>query len=103
MVMTTADAGGMGMGSSSKNADRGPGGGYGRGYDGGRGYGREAGKGFNRTNGITLTKEEQEAVQIKTTKAALKPIKSHLSALGKVIAHQLAILFQPGYHRSTFV
>ena len=55
---------------------------------GGRGYGREAGKGFNRTNGITLTKEEQEAVQIKTVKTALKPIKSHLSALGKVIAHQ---------------
>jgi cobalt-zinc-cadmium efflux system membrane fusion protein len=55
---------------------------------GGRGYGREEGRGFNRTNGISLTKEEKEAVQIKTIKAALKPIKSHLSALGKVIAHQ---------------
>jgi len=55
---------------------------------GGRGYGREAGKGFNRTNGISLTEEEKEAVKIKTVKAALNPIKSHLPALGKVIAHQ---------------
>lgn len=55
---------------------------------GGRGYGRTDGRGMQRTDGITLTEEESAAVQIQTAQAELRPLKSALSAMGKVIAPQ---------------
>ncbi len=55
---------------------------------GGRGLGRTDGKGMRRTDGITLTGQEKEAVEIRTTLASLQPLKSELTAMGKVIARQ---------------
>ncbi|MBW1911552.1 MAG: efflux RND transporter periplasmic adaptor subunit [Deltaproteobacteria bacterium] len=55
---------------------------------GGRGLGRTDGRGMRRTDGITLTGQEKEAVEIRTTMASLQPLKSELTAMGKVIARQ---------------
>lgn len=55
---------------------------------GGRGLGRTDGRGMRRTDGITLTGQEKEAVEIRTTLASLQPLKSELTAMGKVIARQ---------------
>ncbi len=55
---------------------------------GGRGLGRTDGMGMRRTDGITLTGQEREAVEIRTTLASLQPLKSELTAMGKVIARQ---------------
>jgi cobalt-zinc-cadmium efflux system membrane fusion protein len=55
---------------------------------GGRGYGRTDGRGMNRTDGIRLTAEEQEAVKIQTALVSYQPLKSGLTAMGKVIAPQ---------------
>ncbi|NOR14807.1 MAG: efflux RND transporter periplasmic adaptor subunit [Candidatus Aminicenantes bacterium] len=52
---------------------------------GGRGLGREGGNAMHRTDGIKLTKAEEEAVNIQTIKASLQPLKSQLTAMGKVI------------------
>jgi len=52
---------------------------------GGRGYGRESGKGMRRTDGIKLSGAEAESVRIQTVAASLKPLKSQLTAMGKVI------------------
>ena len=35
---------------------------------------------------VDLSKEEEKAVEIETIKASLKPIRSHLTAMGKVLA-----------------
>ncbi len=52
-----------------------------------RGYGRKAGgRALNRGDGITLTEEEKNFVNIETSIAQLKAIKTTLSAPGKVIA-----------------
>jgi len=52
-----------------------------------RGYGRKAGgRALNRVDGITLTEDEKNFVDIETSIAQLKPIKTTLSAPGKVIA-----------------
>ena len=61
---------------------------------GGRGYGRTDGLGMRRTDGISLSGEEKEAVRIETVTAELKPLKSELTAVGKVIApqHRIAIV-----------
>ncbi|MFC2169430.1 efflux RND transporter periplasmic adaptor subunit [Acidobacteriota bacterium] len=54
-----------------------------------KGLGRkEGGQGLARTDGISLTSEEKKAIEMKTVKTTLMPIKSNLVALGKVIAHQ---------------
>jgi len=37
---------------------------------------------------VDLSQEEERAIEIETTKASLKPIRSHLAAMGKVLAHQ---------------
>jgi len=37
---------------------------------------------------VYLSKEEEGAIEIETIKASLKPIRSHLTAMGKVLAHQ---------------
>jgi len=37
---------------------------------------------------IDLSKEEERAIEIETIKASLKPLRSHLAAMGKVLAHQ---------------
>lgn len=37
---------------------------------------------------VYLSKEEEEAIEMETIKASLKPIRSHLTAMGKVLAHQ---------------
>ncbi len=55
---------------------------------GGRGLGRSTGKGMRRTDGITLLDQELEAVDIRTALASLQPLKSELTAMGKVIARQ---------------
>ncbi len=55
---------------------------------GGRGYGRTEGRGMNRTDGIRLTPEEHEAVKIQTALVSYQPLKSGLTAMGKVIAPQ---------------
>jgi cobalt-zinc-cadmium efflux system membrane fusion protein len=55
---------------------------------GGRGLGRSTGKGMRRTEGITLSDQELEAVDIRTAPASLQPLKSELIAMGKVIAPQ---------------
>ena len=47
-------------------------------------------KAFSRTDGISLTENEQAAVTIETAPIAYGAIRSHLSALGKVMAHALA-------------
>ncbi len=52
-----------------------------------RGYGRKAGgRALNRDDGITLTEDEKNFVDIETSIAQLRPIKTTLSAPGKVIA-----------------
>lgn len=55
---------------------------------GGRGYGRQNGKGMQRIEGIALTEEETKAVEIQTAKTSYLPLRSQLSAMGKVIAPQ---------------
>ena len=55
---------------------------------GGRGYGRTDGRGMQRTDGIMLSEVEKEAVLIQTVLAELQPLKSELTAVGKVIAPQ---------------
>jgi cobalt-zinc-cadmium efflux system membrane fusion protein len=55
---------------------------------GGRGYGRTDGRGMQRTDGITLSEDEKDAVRIQTAPAELQPLKSELTAVGKVIAPQ---------------
>ncbi len=55
---------------------------------GGRGLGRTDGRGMRRTDGITLSGQEKEAVEIRTALASLQPLKSELTAMGKVIARQ---------------
>jgi cobalt-zinc-cadmium efflux system membrane fusion protein len=37
---------------------------------------------------VDLSKDEEKAIEIETIKASLKPIRSHLTAMGKVLAHQ---------------
>jgi cobalt-zinc-cadmium efflux system membrane fusion protein len=37
---------------------------------------------------VDLSKEEEKAIEIETIKASLEPIRSHLTAMGKVLAHQ---------------
>jgi len=37
---------------------------------------------------VDLSKEEAKAIEIETIKASLKPIRSHLTAMGKVLSHQ---------------
>ena len=37
---------------------------------------------------VDLSKEEEGAIEIETIKASLKPIRAHLAAMGKVLAHQ---------------
>jgi len=52
-----------------------------------RGYGRKpGGRALNRGDGITLTEEERNFVNIETSIAQLRPIKTTLFAPGKVIA-----------------
>ena len=52
-----------------------------------RGYGRRAGgRGLNRGAGITLTEDEENFVELETSVAQYRSIKSTLSAPGKVIA-----------------
>lgn len=52
-----------------------------------RGYGRKlGGKGLGRGFGITLTEDERNFVNIETSKAQYKSIKSTLTAPGKIIA-----------------
>jgi cobalt-zinc-cadmium efflux system membrane fusion protein len=55
---------------------------------GGRGLGRTNGRGMNRTDGIMLSDQEQEAVKVRTTQVSYQPLKSGLTAMGKVIARQ---------------
>jgi membrane fusion protein, heavy metal efflux system len=43
---------------------------------------------IQRTDEITLSEQEKTAITIETTPVTLGPIKSHLTALGKVMAHQ---------------
>jgi membrane fusion protein, heavy metal efflux system len=73
---------------SSFEATEGRGRGLGTGHAGiSRGYGRrEGGRGLNRGAGITLTEDEKDFVDIETSIAQYRPIKSTLSAPGKVIA-----------------
>ncbi len=53
-----------------------------------KGYGRRyGGKGLNRGSGVSLTEEEKDFVDVETTTAQYRPIKSTLSAPGKVKAH----------------
>ena len=37
---------------------------------------------------VDLSKEEEKAIEIETTKASLKSLRPHLAAMGKVLAHQ---------------
>lgn len=53
----------------------------------GRGLGKEAGKEWGPDDVIELSKEEKEAIKIETVKASFRPLRSQLSALGKVFAH----------------
>ncbi len=46
---------------------------------------------MHRTDGIKLTAAEKKAVNIQTVKAALQPIKSQLTAMGKVITPRQSI------------
>jgi len=55
---------------------------------GGRGLGRTDGRGMRRTDGIMLSDQEKEAVEIRTTQVSYQPLKSGLTAMGKVIARQ---------------
>ncbi|MFA9454698.1 MAG: efflux RND transporter periplasmic adaptor subunit, partial [Candidatus Aminicenantaceae bacterium] len=55
---------------------------------GGRGLGRTNGKGMNRTDGITLSADEKAAVAVRTARVSFQPLKSILTAMGKVIARQ---------------
>lgn len=67
-----------------------PGGpGRGRGQGGrGRGLENRGRKAMNRTDSISLTDAEKSTVSLQTAKASLMPMRSHLDALGKVMAHQ---------------
>jgi cobalt-zinc-cadmium efflux system membrane fusion protein len=47
-----------------------------------------AGRGWMNAGIITLTEEEKKAVEIKTFKATLRPMRSQLRAMGKVLAPQ---------------
>ena len=59
----------------------------GRGF-GGRGRGRGAkARSWGPTDVIELTDKEVTAIELETVKASSEPLKSHLSALGKVVAH----------------
>lgn len=46
------------------------------------------GKGEGRYDAIDLSEEEEEAIEIETVAASFRPLKSHLQAMGKVLAHQ---------------
>lgn len=54
----------------------------------GRGFARR-GRSWGPSEVIELTPEERKAIQIQTTKASLQPLRSQLSAMGKVLAHPL--------------
>jgi cobalt-zinc-cadmium efflux system membrane fusion protein len=58
----------------------------------GRGYGRR-GLGRGRSGGgyepVELSADEKEAIEIETVAASFMPLKSHLQAMGKVLAHPL--------------
>ena len=60
----------------------------------GRGYalrasGRRGGRAWGPDEVIELSKAEMEAIEIETVKATLRPIRSQLTAMGKVLAHPL--------------
>lgn len=55
-----------------------------KGASGRRGQGR-----WGPSDIIDLSEAEAEAVEIATVKASYKPLRSHLAAMGKVLAHQL--------------
>jgi len=65
--------------------------GAGRGQGGpGIGQGKntyDRGRGWGRVSEINLTEKENSAIEIKTIKAEYKPLRSQLTATGKVIAH----------------
>jgi len=49
---------------------------------------RRGGRVWGPDDMIDLSKEEEKAIEIETIKAFLKPLRSHLTAMGKVLAHQ---------------
>ena len=53
----------------------------------GRGLGARIESGMNRNDSITLSADEKNMVNIQTTPVTLMPMRSHLTALGKVLAH----------------
>lgn len=60
----------------------------------GRGYayrasGRRGGRAWGPDDVIDLSDEEKEVVEIETFRATLKPLRSQLTAMGKVLAHPL--------------
>jgi len=54
-----------------------------------RALGRRSGRAWGPDDVIELSKEEMEMIEIKTVKASIKPLKSQLTAMGKVLAHPL--------------
>jgi cobalt-zinc-cadmium efflux system membrane fusion protein len=54
-----------------------------------RGLGRGKGRGREIYSAIELSDEEKEVLEIVTVEASLKPLRSHLQAMGKVLAHPL--------------
>jgi cobalt-zinc-cadmium efflux system membrane fusion protein len=58
----------------------------------GRGNGRRGlgrGRGGGEYEPVELSADEKEAIEIETVTASFKPLKSHLQAMGKVLAHPL--------------
>lgn len=60
----------------------------------GRGYahtavGRKGQRAWGVSDSVDLSDEEKEMVEIETIKASLRPLKSQLTAMGKVLAHPL--------------
>lgn len=52
-------------------------------------FGKRAGRGWRPDEVVVLSKAEMEMIEIQTEKAALQSMRSHLTAMGKVLAHPL--------------
>ncbi len=54
-----------------------------------RAFGRRGGRGWGPEEVVILSDEEKKAIEIETVKASYRPLRSQLSAMGKVLAHPL--------------